>query len=325
LLLPVIVGLSVITFFLSHVIPGDPARYFSGPQATDTQVQEYKRILGLDKPLPVQYLIYLMGIFHGDLGVSIRTRRTVVLDLVDFFPASVELVATSLLMAVIVGVPLGILAATRKDTLPDYATRVFAIFGVSTPSFWLALMLQWLFFGQLGWLPLGGRLSLGVSPPSHVAGLYTIDSLITGNWSTLFDALRHLALPALALSYVSLTLVIRMTRTTMLDALTQDYIKTARAKGLKWSKIVFKHALRNALIPTTTVVGLAFGSLLGGAVLVEIVFQWPGLGTYAANAFIFLDYPAIIGSTLLIALVYVLVNLGTDMLYGFIDPRIKIG
>ena len=319
----VLFGLITFTFFISHILPGNPARLHAGHHATREAMEAITRRWGLDKPVWQQYVIYLKGILSGDLGDSLRSRRPVTSDLMLYFPATFELTTTSIIITILVGIPLGVISATRKDTILDHLSRLFSTIGVATPTFWLALLLQLLFYRHLGWFPFGGRLPAGMTPPNHITGLYILDSLLTGNFRTLVASIWHITMPAICLSYVSLATVTRMLRATMLEAMDQDYIKTSRAMGLSERTVIYKYALKNALIPVITLVALSYGGMLGGTLLIESVFGWPGLGFYATQAVLTLDFPAIIGTTFLFGFIYIIVNLLTDILYGFIDPRVK--
>jgi len=323
LLVFVLFGLITITFFISHILPGNPARLHAGHHATREAMEAITLRWGLDKPLWQQYVIYLKGILSGDLGDSLRSRRPVTSDLMLYFPATFELTTISIIITILVGIALGVISATRKDTILDHLSRLFSTIGVATPSFWLALLLQLLFYRHLGWFPFGGRLPPGMTPPNHITGLYILDSLLTGNFRTLVASIWHITMPAVCLSYVSLATVTRMLRATMLEAMDQDYIKTSRAMGLSERTVIYKYALKNALIPVITLVALSYGGMLGGTLLIESVFGWPGLGFYATQSVLTLDFPAIIGTTFLFGFIYIIVNLLTDILYGFIDPRVK--
>ena len=321
----VMIGVSVITFAISHVIPTDPVAAALGDHATDEQIAAFRAEYLLDRPLPEQYITYVTGIVHGDLGRSIRTRRAVRDDLADSFPATLELSFTALLVSIVVGIPAGLWSAISRGRLPDLFVRLFALAGGSMPVFWLGLIVIGLFYYQLGWFPGGGRLDTFVPPPPTRTGLYVIDSVVAGDWDALGSSLAHLVLPALTLGYFSTAVVARMTRSSMLEVLGQDYMRTARAKGLRETAIVLRHGLRNALIPTITVIGLTFGSLLSGAVLTETIFSWPGLGRYATASAVSLDFPAVLGVTLLAAIVYPVANLVVDIAYYWLDPRIQRG
>ena len=318
----VVVGVSLLTFIISHVVPADPARLLLGRTATAEQIAALRANLGFDKPLPVQYLLYMAHLAQGDFGQSISSHRAVISDFTDYFPATVELTLYALVICVVVGLPLGVVSALARDRWPDHLTRIFSIAGVALPLFWLGLVLQVILYGRLHLLPAEQRLDLFVAPPRHLTGMYTVDSLLTGNWAALGNSLRHVVLPALTLAFASLATMTRVTRASMLEALGQDYVRTARAKGLRGRRVVYRHALRNALIPTTTLMGLQVGNLLGGAFLVEIVFSWPGIGFYSVQAIRAFDYAAIMGVTIIIAVAYTLVNLVVDVLYAVLDPRI---
>lgn len=319
----VLFGLSLITFGLSHIIPGDPARLMAGPRASKSAVQKIREKYGLDDPLPVQYVNYVKGLAQGDLGTSFTTRRPVTEDLKRYLPATLELGAVAFVLATLVGIPLGVISSVQRDRLPDHVARFVSISGLALPVFWLAIMAQFIFFGQLGWLPDGARIPIGMDPPPTVTGLYTIDAVLAGDWALFRLALFHLIMPAIVLAYGSLAVITRMVRGGMLEVLNQDYIRTARAKGLAANNVVFGHALKNAMLPTVTSLGLQIGLLLSGAFLVEIVFSWPGIGRYAVEAIQRLDYNATMATTLVIALIFVLMNLVVDILYLFLDPRIS--
>ncbi|HHW14785.1 MAG TPA: ABC transporter permease [Firmicutes bacterium] len=324
-LIPVLIGVSVITFTLSHLVPGDPARMIVGQRATEETVARMREELGLTKPIPVQYWNYVKGLTRGDLGTSIRSQRPVVKDLAERLPASLELTALSLLICLLVAIPLGITSAVKRNRPVDHVLRVFALFGVSMPVFWWGLILLLAFYVNLGWLPGPGRLSVGVAPPPTVTGLYLVDAALARDWTAWKDAARHIILPAFCLSYVYLAIMTRMVRASMLDVLNQEYIRTARANGLSERRIIWRHALRNALIPTVTILGLSFGELIGGAILTESIFAWPGLGSYMVESVEFLDFPAIMGFTILICLIYVGINLLVDIVYAWLDPQIRLG
>jgi len=321
----VMIGVSVITFAISHVIPADPVAAALGDHATDAQIAQFRAEYHLDRPLPEQYVTYATGILRGDLGKSIRTRRSVAEDLADSFPATLELSFAALLISIVLGVPAGVWSAISRGRLPDLVVRVLSLAGGSLPVFWLGLIVIGLFYYQLGWFPGGGRLDTFVPPPPTRTGLYVLDSILAGDLTALRSSLVHLVLPALTLGYFSTAVIARMTRSSMLEVLGQDYMRTARAKGLREPVIVLRHALRNALIPTITIIGLTFGSLLSGAVLTETIFSWPGLGRYATASAVSLDFPAVLGVTLLAAVVYPVANLVVDVAYYWLDPRIQHG
>lgn len=319
----VLFGLSVITFGLSHIVPGDPARLMAGPRASKSAVAKIREKYGLDDPVPVQYVNYVKGIFQGDLGTSFTTRRPVLDDLKRYLPATIELGLVAFVLSTLIGVPLGVISSVKRDKLPDHVARFISISGLALPVFWLAIMAQFIFFGRLGWLPDGARIPIGTDPPPNVTGLYTIDSLLAGDWELFRLSLTHLILPATVLAYGSLAVITRMVRGGMLEVLNQDYIRTARAKGIAPTAVIYGHALKNAMLPTVTSLGLQIGLLLSGAFLVEIVFSWPGIGRYAVEAIQRLDYNATMATTLIIALIFVLMNLVVDILYLFLDPRIS--
>jgi peptide/nickel transport system permease protein len=323
LMLLVIVGMSAITFSLSRLVPGDPARLLAGPRATQEQVEALAEQYHLRGPILEQYLIYMRGLTRGDLGLSVTTRRPVAEDLAQFLPATIELTTTAFLITVLVGVPVGILSAATRGGVFDHASRLVSIAGVSLPIFWLGLVLQVLFYKHLGLLPIGGRLgTLDIAPP-RVTGAYLIDSLLAGDLPLFWSAFVHLILPALTLAAGSVAVVTRMMRASILETMGADYVRTARAKGLTERSLLRRHVARNAFIPTLTVLGLQVGYLLAGNFLVESVFNWPGIGLYAVDAISNLDYAAIMGVTLVVSVVYVAVNLAVDILYILLDPRIS--
>jgi peptide/nickel transport system permease protein len=319
----VLLGLSIITFGLSHIVPGDPARLMAGPRASKSAVAKIREKYGLDDPVPVQYVNYVKGILQGDLGTSFTTRRPVLDDLKRYLPATIELGLVAFVLSTLIGVPLGVISSVKRDKLPDHIARFVSISGLALPVFWLAIMAQFIFFGRLGWLPDGARIPIGMDPPPQVTGLYTIDSMLAGDWDLFRLTLRHLLLPATVLAYGSLAVITRMVRGGMLEVLNQDYIRTARAKGISPNGVIYGHALKNAMLPTVTSLGLQIGLLLSGAFLVEIVFSWPGIGRYAVEAIQRLDYNATMATTLIIALIFVVMNLVVDILYLFLDPRIS--
>jgi len=323
LLIFVVFGVSLITFTISHLIPGDPARLIAGERAPDNVVERIRADLGLDAPLPVQYWRYIGAAIRGDLGTSIRTRRPVAQDLLIFFPATMELAACALIFAIAVGIPLGIASALWKNSAVDHFVRLLAVSGISTPAFWLGLLLILLFYRHLQWLPGGGRIDPALSVPPSRTGFLLIDSLLAGDGHAFVSSLRYLMLPTLTLGLVHMGIIARQIRSAMLECLTQDYIRTARANGLSSFAIVFVQALPNALIPSITVIGLSLGDLLYGAVLTETVFAWPGMGSYVVESIQSLDFPAIMGFTLVVSIAYVLVNLAVDLAYMLVDPRIR--
>lgn len=319
----VMIGVSVITFIISHLIPGDPARLLAGDRASAEMVAHIRHQLGLDLPLYQQFFHYLGDLFHGNLGTSIRTGRPVLEDLKAFFPATLELALFALTIAIVIGIPLGVLSAVFRNRMLDHLVRMLSVIGISTPAFWLGLGVIILFYGQLNWLPGGGRIESWIEPPQHITGLYLIDSVLTGNWEAFGNALQHLILPATTLAFVHLGIVARQIRSAMLEQLGEDYIRTARANGLPAWRIVLCHALPNALIPSITILGLALGDLLYGAVLTETVFAWPGMGAYVVDSIQALDFPAVMGFAVVVSFVYVIVNLIVDLLYLWVDPRMR--
>ncbi len=323
LMLFVLFGIIVITFIVSHVIPADPIGAILGPQAPPELVEKVRKEWGFDKPLPEQFVDYIVNLLQGNLGKSIRTNKPVAEDLMKFFPATIELATAAMIVAIVIGIPLGIISAVKKDKWPDHISRIFALMGVSMPVFWLGLILLFVLYYQLGIFPGPGRLDPGIEAPPRITGILTLDSLITGNFEAFANAVWHLMLPSFVLGYYASASITRITRTSLLEVMTQDFIRTARAKGLSERVVLFRHALRNALIPTTTVIGMAYGSLLEGAILTETIFAWPGLGRYSTGAFLSVDFLAVMGSTLLIAVIYSVANLVVDILYAFLDPRIR--
>jgi len=325
LLLFVIWGISLVTFVLARVVPTDPARLIAGPRAGPAAVAVVRHDYGLDRPLVEQYLTYMAGLFSGDLGRSFTTKRPVTDDLRAFFPATVELTLASLLIALALGLPIGIVAAVRRNSALDYAGRSFATFGLSLPPFWIGLLAQLLFYSGLTLLPVGGRLGQDVLAPPALTGLYTIDSLLVGQFATFLDALRHLVLPAVVLSFSTTAVFVRLVRAALLEELRQDYVRTARAKGLRERAVIVGHALRNALIPATTLLGLSIGGLMGGTVILEKVFSLPGAGALLIDSIGARDYPVVQAATLIFATLVILINLITDIVYSFLDPRVRFG
>jgi peptide/nickel transport system permease protein len=322
LLLFVVWGISLATFVLARLVPSDPARLIAGPRAGPEAVAVVRRDYGLDRPLPEQYLRYVGGLLTGDLGRSFSSKRPVADDLRAFLPATIELALVSLVLALLIGVPVGIIAAVRRNSIVDYAGRGFATLGLSLPPFWIGLLAQLVFYSGLTLLPVGGRLSQDVAAPPNITGLYTVDSLLTGQARTFLDALQHLILPAVVLSFGTMAVFVRLVRTTLLEVLAQDYVRTARAKGLAERAVVVGHALRNALLPVLTIGALQLGLLLSGVLLIESLFSWPGIGRYTAQAIVSSDYNGIMGVTIVLAVIYLLINTVVDMLYAWLDPRI---
>jgi ABC-type dipeptide/oligopeptide/nickel transport system permease component len=323
----VLVGVSVITFCLARVVPSNPAALYIGPKARADDIARVSAQLGLDKPLPVQYLIYMKNLLHGDLGTSIGTKRPVLQEIVDRSPATLELLFTGMFLSVLIGVPFGVLSARWKGKVIDVFVRIISIIGVSMPAFYLGLMFQIIFFRELNWLPLTGQTSIDLrftSPIEPITHFIILDSLLTRNWIALKDACLHIILPAFTLAAYPMGLIARMTRAAMLEVLEQDYIRTARAYGIKSSVITFLYALKNAISPTLTVIGLTIALSLTGVFFVEMIFNWGGLGQFTARSLLNIDYPAIMGITLFGATAYVLINLVVDILQAWIDPRISL-
>jgi peptide/nickel transport system permease protein len=318
----VLLGVSIVVFFMVRAIPGDPAQLLLGQQATQEQVQQVRQNMGLDKPVIVQYGIFLADALRGDLGQSIVTGRPVTTELLARFPATLELTLFAMLVAVAVGVPVGVISAVKQYSWLDKVTSVLALTGISMPIFWLAMILIVVFFVNLGWLPFPGRLSTGYAVTS-ITGLVLVDSLLTLNFPAFWDGLKHLILPAIALGTIPMAVVMRMTRSSMLEVMGEDYVRTARAKGVVPWRVIFKHALRNAMLPTVTVIGLQTGLLMSGAVITETIFSWPGVGQIAYDSVNRRDYAMIQGVVLYGAALFVLVNLFVDILYAVLDPRVR--
>jgi peptide/nickel transport system permease protein len=321
-IIPVLLGVSIVVFFMVRLIPGDPAQIMLGQQATQAQVQKVRENMGLDKPIIVQYGIFFKDAIRGDLGDSIVTGRPVTTELLKRLPATFELTAFAMLLAVLVGVPVGVIAAVKQYSLLDKTTSVLALTGISMPIFWLAMILVVIFGVNLELLPFPGRLDPTTAITS-ITGLVLVDSLLTLNFAGFWDGLLHLIMPALALGTIPMAVVMRMTRSSMLEVMHEDYVRTARAKGVVPWRVIFKHALRNAMLPTITVIGLQVGLLMGGAIITETIFSWPGIGLYAYNSISARDYASIQGVVLYGALLFVLVNLVVDILYAILDPRVR--
>jgi len=317
-------GVTSITFLIIYCVPRNPAIAMAGSWARPEQVELFMERWGLNKPLHERYFEWYWLLFHGDLGVSIRTLRPVSTELATHFPATIELATTSMLISLILGIPLGVISAVKRNKFVDNVSRLFSLFGVSTPNFWLGLMLLLIFYHRLGWVG-PGRISSEFTPPPVKTGLYLVDSLLSGDFLLFINSLQHIVLPSLALGLFCMGIVCRMTRSSLLDVLRKDYITAAKARGLPERIVYYKHALKNALIPTVTSVGLLYGALLSGALVIETVFAWPGLGYFAWRSIIKADMPAIMGVVLLISVVYSLVNLIVDISYAFLDPRIRLG
>ena len=322
---PSLIGVVIVTFLLTRALPGDPAAYFAGPAATTEAIQQIRVKLGLDKPLYIQFVRYVDDLAHGDLGNSLTTGQPVGQEIKTRLPASAELTLLGLIVSVVIAVPLGILAATRPNSLIDHACRVIATAGVSLPVFFTGLILIYVFYYHLGWAPPPlGRLDIFYSPPPQVTGFYLIDSLIAGDGELFVAALKQLILPALTLAIFSLAPIARMTRASMLAVLSSDFVRTARASGLAPFTVVITYAFRNAMLPVITTLGMVFSFLLGANVLVEKVFAWPGIGSFAVEALIASDFAPLQGFVLTMAVMYVALNLLIDILYGVIDPRMRV-
>ena len=325
LMVPLMIGMTLIAFVVSHSVPADPVAAHLGQRSMEDPaiVAAFRQQWGLDKPLPEQYLSYLRNLVQGNLGVSIRTHMPVAEDLGRYLPASAELAVMATGVGIVLGIPFGVVSAVNRNRWIDHVVRGVSLLGVSSPVFWLGLIGLYVFYFRLGWLPGPGRLDVGMPEPTRLSGMYTLDSLLTGNWSAFVASVRHLILPGMVLASVYLGLVTRMTRSSMLEVLSADYVRTARGKGLHERAVIFRHALGNALVPTITVLGLAFGDILAGTVLTETIFSWPGIGRYAYQSAVTLDFPAIMGVSLLIAAVFITVNLLTDVAYVVVDPRLR--
>ena len=322
-LIPTLLGVSILVFLMLHFTPGDPAELLMGERASEEALQQIREHLGLNKPLYVQYGLFLKQLMKGDLGETIWTRQQVWIEIKQRFPATIELSIAALFISCIVGMILGIISATKQYSIFDYVSMLGALAGVSMPIFWLGLVFMLIFSLNLGWLPMSGRLSVGIDL-EVITNFYILDALLTRNWAALRDALWHIIMPAVTLSTIPTAIVARMTRSSMLEVLRQDYIKTAKAKGLSQFSVIFKHALRNALIPVVTTIGLSFGVLLGGAILTETIFAWPGVGKWMYDAVMQRDYMVIRSGTLFIATIFIIINLSVDVLYAVINPRISV-
>lgn len=320
------IGITLVAFVLTQLVPGDPAEADLGQRAGSdpAAIRAFREHYGLNRPLPVQYGLYLLHLTQGDMGQSQQSHRPVRDDLREYIPATTELAVTSMLIAVMLGITLGVLAAVRRNRLTDQVLRVVSLGGISMPTFWLALVGLYVFFFKLGWVPGSGRLDPGILPPNHVTGLYTLDALLSGEPDVALNAAQHLILPALVLAAYSVGLLTRFTRSAVLEVIDNDFVRAARAKGLPEATVILRHVLRAALPPIVTVAGLVFANVMTGTVLVENIFAWPGIGQYAYRSATTLDLPAIMGVTLFVAVVYVLVNLTVDVLYGVIDPRVRV-
>lgn len=321
-LIPVLIGMTLVVFAIIHAIPGNPAQVILGQKATPEAIRNLTLQLGLDRPWYIQYFEYIKALLHGDLGNSLRTRGPINEEIWPYLAATAELTACAMIIAIIIGVNAGIVSAWFSNSWFDYVAMVLALVGVSMPIFWLGLMEQWAFSIQLDWFPTTGREEVR-DPVTAITNLYLIDTLLEGRMDQFWIVVKHLVLPSLALATIPMAIIARMTRATMLEVMKADFIRTARAKGLAMFWVVYKHSLKNAIIPVLTVIGLQTGLLLGGAILTETIFGWPGIGTYLYDAIGYRDYPVIQSGILIIAAIFVLINLIVDLLYVFIDPRIK--
>lgn len=323
--IPTLIGVVIVTFLLTRVLPGDPAVYFAGPAATPQSIADIRKSLGFDRPLPEQFFRYLGDLARGNLGNSLSTGRPVVTEIATRLPASAELTLFGLILSIVIAVPLGIMAAVRQGSWIDHTCRVIATAGVSLPVFFIGLLLVYVFYFKLGWAsaPIG-RLDAFFSAPKQITGFYVIDSLVTGNFEAFRAALSQLVLPGLTLGIFSLAPITRMTRASMLAALASEFVRTARASGLSNRKIIVTYAFRNAMLPVVTTLGMVFSFLLGANVLVEKVFAWPGVGSYAVEALLQSDFAPVQGFVLAMAILYVVLNLIIDILYGIIDPRVRL-
>lgn len=319
----VILGITLLTFVISHIVPADPALAAAGQNATKEQVEIIRENLKLDRPLPVQYWTYLTGLVQGDLGRSIQTHRPISDDIKTFFPATLELTLFTMVIYTLIGVPLGVIAAVRAGWI-DRLTSALTVAGVAIPPFWLALVLQLIFFATWSILPYGARLDKELTPAEPITHLYTVDSLLRGQWNVFGNSLLHLILPATTLALGRLAVIVRVTRRSVRDNAMQDYVRSARAKGLDEQAVLTRHVLRNSLIPIVTMIGLQIGWLLNGAIVIEAIFSWPGMGQYAVNAINYSDFPAVMGVTLVVSLLFVLINFLVDLSYRLIDPRLSM-
>jgi peptide/nickel transport system permease protein len=322
LLIPILLGVSLLIFFWIRALPGSPAESLLGERATPALVQAYRHRYGLDQPVYKQYWAYLKTTAQGDLGVSVASRRTITAEIKARFPATVELAVAAMMFAIAVGVPLGFIAAKRHGGIFDNVSLVASLIGISIPIFFLAIILKYIFAVRLGWLPSVGRESI-TSDAEHPTNFYILDAIIQRDWAALWDTIRHLILPAIALGSIPLAIIMRITRASVLDVQNEDYVRTARAKGLPPRTVDSRHVLRNALLPVATIIGLQTGLLLSGAVLTETVFAFPGMGSWLRDAIFNRDYPVLQGGVLFLAFVFVMVNLVVDISYAIINPRIR--
>ena len=315
---------TLVIFLIANTVPGDPVLTQLGDIAANNPVivAAYRHKWGLDLPMWDRYWIFLVGLIHGDLGISISSQRPVLDDIAQYAPATIELSTVAFVLSLLIGLPLGVIAAIERDSWIDHLARAMSLIGVSSPTFWLAFIMLAVFYGWLGWAPGPGQIGADQFPPPVVTGIMLIDAPLAGQWDTFWDAAAHLVLPSIVLASATLGLITRTTRAAMLEALSQDYIRVARAKGLVRRAVMLGHALPNAMLPVVTLGGLAYAQLLTGTVLTETIFSWPGLGRYTFQSAEFLDFPAIMGITIVVAVVYVIVNLLVDLSYALLDPRV---
>lgn len=322
--IPVLLGVTIIIFFITRVLAADPAPVVLGEHATQEAMAQWRADYGLDQPLWRQYIDFVVNALHGDLGTSYYTHTPVTQEILSRFPATAELAVCAIIVAAVIGIALGVMAAVHRNKLADNASMVVALVGISMPIFWSGILLILFFSAYLHILPSSGRID-PLLQPTGGTGFFIIDTIASGDFEALGNTLQHLVLPTLALSLYSMAIITRMTRSSMVETLNADYIRTARAKGLPKGKVTIKHALRNAMLPVTTVIGLQFGSLLGGALLTETVFAWPGIGKYTVDCVLKSDFPVVQGVVLLVAVIFVVINLIVDIIYAWLDPRIKVG
>jgi peptide/nickel transport system permease protein len=323
LLIPSLIGVTVMVFVISHVVPADPVGIALGPEATQEQINAMREAWGLNNPLYVQYGIFLKNLVQGNLGYSLVSKRAVTEELGYYFPATFELTTASMVLSIILGIFIGIVSAVYRNHFFDHLTRTYCLFGISMPVFWLGLLLLLLFYVKLGWLPGGGRIADGIEV-KRLSGFLILDSVLTGNWKALGSALLHLVLPAFCLSSSFLATISRIARSSVLQVIREDYVRTARAKGVPEFLVMSKHVLRNSLLPVITISGILYGQLLGGAVLTETIFSWPGMGRYVVRSILHLDFQPILGFTVLVAVLYALANLVVDLLYSVVNPQIRL-
>ncbi|MDE0232570.1 MAG: ABC transporter permease [bacterium] len=321
-----VAGIVVVVFFIMRILPGDAAAVRAGPYASEEKLEQIREQFGLSDPVPTQFVNYVRDAVRGDLGTSIRTGGKVTEELLIRLPASLELAFYAVLLAVLAGVPVGIVAAARRDTWIDRAARVVAVLGSSMAFFWLGLMLTFLFFFRLGWFPGPvGRLAITTEPPETITGFFTVDAALAGNWALMWEAFTYLALPAVTVGFVLSAPIIKIVRSSMIETLDSEYVRTARALGVPHREVLFRDGFRNALIPVNTAIGIIFGYMLGGNIIVELIFAWPGVGRYAYEALRVNDLEALQGFVIVVGLLYIVLNVVIDFVYSWIDPRIKLG